>query len=77
MTSTTKLLNFGAHFKFVMFDIGFLNTSHQEKKNSAPVPAVNKVFVRRHPWPYPRVVALDVILLHPLQGVDTINTSSL
>jgi hypothetical protein len=24
-----------------------------------------------HPWPYPWVVALDVILLHPLQGVDT------
>ena len=24
-----------------------------------------------HPKPYPRVLALDVILLHPFQGVDT------
>ena len=32
---------------------------------------VNKVSVRRTAWPYPRVAALGVILLHPLQGVDT------
>ena len=25
-----------------------------------------------HPWPRLRVMALDVKLLHPLQGVDTI-----
>jgi hypothetical protein len=24
-----------------------------------------------HPWPHPKVMALDVELLHPLQGVDT------
>jgi hypothetical protein len=29
-----------------------------------------------HPWPYPRVVALDVILLHPFQGVDTMLVAS-
>ena len=33
---------------------------------------VNKVLFVGYPRPYPRVSALDIILLHPFQGVDTI-----
>ena len=45
----------------------------KEKKNSGPCPGPEwiKCMFIRHPWPYPRVLAFGVILLHPLQGVDT------
>ena len=52
-----------------------IEVSYQKKKNnfvSENRPEWLKCLFVRHPWPYPHVVALDVVLLHPLQGVDTI-----
>ena len=47
------------------------NQEEEEEPRSPLGVRVNKVSVRRTPMAYPKVVALDEILLHPLQGADT------
>jgi hypothetical protein len=57
----------------------------EEKLRSPKEAGVNRVttcktslatILGHHPWPHPKVMALDVELLRPLQGVHTISMTN-